>query len=415
MNRWILEMREYNYDIQYVEGKDNFIADHLSRPVRVIICAPEATWLGLDRETFQVRQKEESVWEELIEYLKWGKLSTKSLPKTTLDQFALEDGLLYFVREKTDGSLHYSLIVPRSLINSAIQQAHELSGHLGQKKTIKKAEELYYWENLKVDVCKHVKECITCRRFKGSSGLQQPWKELPSVSKPLERLGIDLIDMTAGVQGYRYVLTVVDHYSRFVRFFPLKTKHTQHIIEHMWQYVADYGTPCNIVMDNGGEFTSKDFQDVCTRHHITACYTTPYHPQGNGITERMHRTLKSVLAALCQGHPLRWPKLLQPCQVIMNQAVHPSTGQQPYFAFFSRHPPRLVSASLTSVDGEADELAKAHALVRETHQKMSRRYRDVANRARKTQKVEVGALVWVKSEVPVPGTCKKLNPKWNGV
>ncbi len=151
----------------------------------------------------------------------------------------------------------------------------------------------------------------------------------------------------------------------------------------MWQYVADYGTPHNIVMDNGGEFTSKDFRDFCTRHSITACYTSPYHPQGNGITKRMHRTLKSVLTALCQGHPLRWPKLLQPCQVIGNQAVHTSTGQQPYFAFFSRYPPRLVSASLPFVDGAADELAEAHAQVRETHQKMSRRYRDVANRARK--------------------------------
>ncbi len=72
----------------------------------------------------------------------------------------------------------------------------------------------------------------------------------------------------------------------------------------------------------------------------------------------------------------------------MNQEVHTSTGQQPYFAFFSRHLPRLISASLPSLDGEADELAEAHALVRETHQKMSRRYRDAANHARKTQKVE---------------------------
>ncbi len=68
MNRWILEMREYNYFIQYVKGKDNFVADHLSRPVRMIVRLPEATWLALDRENFQVRQKEESMWEELTEY-----------------------------------------------------------------------------------------------------------------------------------------------------------------------------------------------------------------------------------------------------------------------------------------------------------------------------------------------------------
>ena len=99
----------------------------------------------------------------------------------------------------------------------------------------------------------------------------------------------------------------------------------------------------------------------------------------------------------------------------MNQAVHTSTGQQPYFAFFSRYPPRLVSATLPSILGTEDELSEAHVLVSETHQKMTRRYRDAANRARKTQRVEVGALVWVRSETTVPGTCKKLNPKWNGV
>ncbi len=170
MNRWILEMREYNYNIQFIKGKHNYVADHLSRPVQIISRTTETTWLGLDKEAFQIKQREEPVWKELVSYLEGGKLPTKRLPKNTLDQFALQDGLLYFVREGTDGSLQFNIIVPRSLITKAIQHAHELSGHLGQKKTIKKAEELYYWVNLKVDVSKCVKECISCQRFKGEKG-----------------------------------------------------------------------------------------------------------------------------------------------------------------------------------------------------------------------------------------------------
>ncbi len=92
MNRWILEMREYNYDIQYVKGKDNLVADHLSR-------------LGLDQTQFQERQREEPVWRELAEYLEGGRVPTKRLPKSTLDQVAQIDGILYFVKEKRDGSL----------------------------------------------------------------------------------------------------------------------------------------------------------------------------------------------------------------------------------------------------------------------------------------------------------------------
>ncbi|XP_050710073.1 uncharacterized protein K02A2.6-like [Eriocheir sinensis] len=177
-------------------------------------------------------------------------------------------------------------------------------------------------------------------------------------------------------------------------------------------YLADYGTPRGIVLDNGGEFTSREFQQFCHKHHITLFYTTPYHPQGNGITERMHRTLKAVLSALCQGLPLRWPQLLQPCQISMNQAAHTSTSQQPYFAFFSRHPPRLVSAALPSVHGGDEEMAEAHAFIRSTHQRMSRHYRQVANRRRVNQAVEVGSLVWVKRETTIPGTCRKLNPRY---
>ncbi len=85
-------MRDYNYDIQYAKDKDNFVADHLSRPVRVIIRSPEARWLSLDRENFQARQNEESIWEELAKYLKGGKIPTNRWPKNTLDQFTPRTG-----------------------------------------------------------------------------------------------------------------------------------------------------------------------------------------------------------------------------------------------------------------------------------------------------------------------------------
>ncbi len=172
---------------------------------------------------------------------------TKRYHKTILQQFVIIEGVLYYTKKTTDGSIHCTLAVPRSLKDEALQHSHEISGHLGQKKTIKKAEELFYWCNLKVDVSNYVKQCPTCQRFKGK-GLQQPWRELPSVGKPFERVGIDLTDIIAGSQGYRYVFTIVDHYSRFVKFYPLKSKHTHAVIEALEQYVADYGAPQGIVL-----------------------------------------------------------------------------------------------------------------------------------------------------------------------
>ena len=414
MNRWILEMREYDYEIQYVKGKYNYVADQLSRPVRIVQRNPTTTLLGLTPQEFKTYQREEVKWREMIEYLEGGSVPTKKYHKAILKQFNVIDGILYYAKESNDGCIQYALVVPHSKIPKALLHAHEISGHLGQKKTIKKAEELFYWCNLKVDVTNYVKQCVTCQRFKGQAGLQQPFQELPSVGQPLERVGIDLTDMISGSQGYRYVFTIVDHFSRFVKFFPLKSKNTHGVIEALEQYVTDFGTPRGIVLDNGGEFTSQDFKDFCQRHLITLYYTTPYHPQGNAITERLHRTLKSILATLCQGHPLRWPRLLQTCQATMNAAVHTSIAQQPYFAFFSRHAPRLVGTRLPTVDGEVDDFDVARQVIRETHEKMTQRYRRVANRKRKEQRVDIGALVWIKRETTESGVCKKLSVRWNG-
>ncbi len=111
------------------------MADHHSRAVRIIVRPPEMSWLGSDKLKYIQKQLEDVVWGELIEYLKRGKVS-KRFPKATLDQFVLADELLYYVRETTDGSLHYSLIVPHGLRTQALKHANELSGHLGQKKTV---------------------------------------------------------------------------------------------------------------------------------------------------------------------------------------------------------------------------------------------------------------------------------------
>ena len=416
VQRWTWEMKEYSFEIKYVKGKNNFVADSLSRPVRIIQKShtQSESYLGLSQSEFVEAQREDPQWKALAEYLEGGKVPTKIYPKTLLEQFVVEDKVLYHVREKTDGSLHYCLVVPQPLKQKALEFAHTLSGHLGQKKTITKAEEFFYWANLKSEVVNYVKRCIVCQRFKITPGLQQTWKELPPVTQPLERIGIDLTDMTNGTHSYRYVLTVIDHYSRYTTFFPLKTKHTHTVTEAMARYVADFGVPLSVVADNGGEFVSKPFQEFCNRNHITIHYTTPYNPRGNSVTERVHRSLKSVLSTLCEGYPLKWPQYLPTCQAVLNRAVHTSTGVQPYFAFFGRHAPRKVGAPLPTVPGEPEGLKVAHETIQATHKALTRRYREVANRCRQNQSVRVGSLVWVKREVHDPGVCRKLQPKWNG-
>ncbi len=308
---------------------------------------------------------------------------------------------------KKDGSVHFCLVVLQSLKKSALHHAHTKSGHLGQRKTLAITEDLFCWPNIKGDVCSYVKTCVVCQQVKQSVGLQQQCQELPAVDKPLQLVSIDLSDIVSGAQVYRYVLSVLDHYCMYTKLYPLNSKASEEVREAFAGYLADFGAPHTLLLDNGGEFTSQSFKEFCRRRGITLAYTTPYHPQGNSVTE-------SVLAVLCQGHPLRWPKLLQTCQAMMNEAIHSTTGQSPYFAFCGRHPARAIGARLPGIDGAEDGVAEAHAILKETHLKMARRYRNVANRRRRNQSDGQGSLMWIRNESTVPGTSRKLNVKWLG-
>ncbi len=83
-------------------------------------------------------------------------------------------------------------------------------------------------------------------------------------------------------------------------------------------------------------------------------HSTPYHPQGNSISERMHKTMESVLATLCKGQPAVWPRYIKKCKKILNSAVHEATGKQPHFLMFNRRLSRLIGVELPQLRQDAD-------------------------------------------------------------
>ena len=417
MGRWAVEMQDYRFKIQYNPGKQNQVADQLSRPVRSIVQQNQDNYLGLTKAEMIEKQQAEPRWKELITFLEGGALPRKKYPRALLNQFLLYEGLLYLSCDRNDNSIQLKLVIPQDLRKLALALGHvKESAHLGRRKTIDKLETYFYWPSLRTDVTQYVKECLPCQQHKGQRGLQQPWQELPPVRRPLDRISIDLTDMFSGMNGYRYVLTVLDHYSRFVKFYTTRTKTTEEVGKNFQQFLYDFGVPLLVISDRGGEFTSSQFQQLCAKFNITMGYTTPYHPRGNSLTERMHGTMKTLLGLLCTGLPYKWPQYLGETQRVLNTAVHTTLGEQPHFVFFSRRAPRQISTLLPTFDEDVDEPAieSAHELIQKTHLQMARKFRTVANRKRKTETVEVNDLVWVHKEHTVPGTARKLNVKWTG-
>ena len=424
MCRFRLDMKDFSYDVQYKKGIEHRVPDALSRPFpktsNLFLPPPmlEAKYPGFTSEEVIKEQKKDPQICKIISYCNGGNVPKRSLGNRTLSCFELIEGILYMRREEFH-RIVMCLVIPKGLRALACHLIHNDS-HFGIHKTVKKAQQLFYWPSLWKDVTNFVKSCHTCQQFKKEGGLKQTWKELPSVDNKGKRIAIDLIDMVDGKGGYRYCLTVMDHFSRFIRAYPLRNKSAGVVLRALRKDVCVFGTPETILMDNGSEFTNREFKTYCSRLGITQAYCMPYHPRGNSVLERAHRTLKSVLGTLSREHPNQWPDKLSETLKALNEAVHTSLGTSPYFVQFGYHPLRKVGqVILPELNvGSTDPFGALSEEVRKqiwrTQKEQTHHYRTTANKKRKDISLTVGDLAWVNQETPIPGTATKLNKRWNG-
>ncbi len=170
----------------------------------------------------------------------------------------------------------------------------------------------------------------------------------------MERVSIDVTEIGSGAIGQKYVLKIIDHFSRFVNLYPMSTRTAESVISKLDMVVEAYGTPRVLLADNADEFYTEKLKAWCRENGIRLVHSTPYHPQWNAISKRIHRTMKSVGANFCKGLPAMWPRYIKKCKKILNGAVHEATGEQPHFLMFNRRQPRLVGVELPQIRQDAD-------------------------------------------------------------
>ncbi len=170
------------------------------------------------------------------------------------------------------------------------------------------------------------------------------------------------------------MLTVIDNFSRFVNLYPMSARTAESVISKLDMLVEAYGTPRVLLADNAWEFCSERLRIWCRENGVRLVHSTPYHPQGNSISERVKRTMKSILTTLCKGQPAVWPRYIKKCQKVLNSAVHEATGEQPHFLMFNRRQPRLIGVELPQLRQDAG-LEVVLEVLRRTNIEQERKWR----------------------------------------
>ena len=151
-----------------------------------------------------------------------------------------------------------------------------------------------------------------------------------------DRAAMDLLDMSITTpKGNRYVLVMVDCFSRWTEACPLPNKTALAVADAFFQHiVCRFGMPSVIHSDQGREFENNLMQELCLSCGAHKTRTTPYHPASDGLVEWFNRTLLMMLAMFAGENRDDWDDLLPAVMMAYFTSVHESTGFSPYCLMF---------------------------------------------------------------------------------
>ncbi len=116
----------------------------------------------------------------------------------------------------------------------------------------------------------------------------------------------DVGPLTLSDRGNRYVLVAMDYFSKWPEAYALPAQDAKSVAEVLVnQFVSRFGVPLELHSDQGTNFESATFKEMCRILGIKKTRTTPLHPQSDGMVERYNRTLKGQIANVCQRSSTR--------------------------------------------------------------------------------------------------------------
>ena len=188
------------------------------------------------------------------------------------------DSLGRLWRRRSPPSVRSQLVVPVQKRQDFIKQFHDslFAGHLGITRTIFRLLDRVYWPGLRRDVQTYIKSCTICIARKSPCPRKVPMGHV-EVGHRWERVAMNLLDMSVTTaRGNRYVLVMVDCFTRWTEAFPLPDKTAQSVADAFFnQVVCRFGMPNVIHSDQGREFENKIMQELCLLGGSHKTRTTP--------------------------------------------------------------------------------------------------------------------------------------------
>ena len=313
LQRLLLRLAQYDVHIEYLRGKENVIADALSRVTSLKSDLKDYSNSLSNIEKIpvhQITQTAPASPERLQELCKATdkdpslrllvKIVHEGCPKTIKDCPHSIQSYWYFRDQITckDGIIYKGtrIIMPKSERASTLKVLH--MGHYAIDKMSLRARETVYWPGISKDIRSTYHQCHICAKF-ARTQQRETLQSVETLQITWEQLGLDIFSL----RNTQYLL-VIDYFSWFPVIKQLQSLHSVSVIKHLKDIFTEIGVPRNIVSDGGTQFTLQEFRDFTRTWGIQHTVTSPTNAQSNGQAECFVQTIKNSLTKAIEGEKI---------------------------------------------------------------------------------------------------------------
>ena len=398
--RWVAQLASYNFALEYQKGKDNTMADFLSRldnhlppgevqdylnkipypGVKAVLdnaimplteraeqgmrpdpdnqkASPEVT-VGVrparlattNITNWKLEQQEDPVLYQVVKHRKASQETFKeALLKVTdrkavsayaksKDQLVMKNGLLY--QQSKQGQTQETIlqfIVPQIHRNAALNGCHREAAHQGQSHSLSLMQKQFWWPGMACDLRNRIRKCGRCKKFEAAPPVA-PLRPL-AFSGPGELLHVDFtsIEETIPLHEEPVIRNVMVMQDHFSKYVVAYVVKDQTAAETLSNgYFGLFGAPAYLVSDQGKAFMGHLISNLCELYGVQKLRTLPYHAQTNGQVERMNQMIIRMIGKLEQDKKACWSEHLPEMLAAYNGTRLAVTGYSPYFLLFGR-------------------------------------------------------------------------------
>ena len=290
---------------------------------------------------------------------------------------------------------------------------HPTGGYLGMNAMYDKISEWYYWDQIYRDVQVYVRSCTECQK-RLKTRRKEPLHPI-QVGRAFERIGIDLVGpLSITTQNNRYIIVATDYLMKWPEARAVSDAGANTLAKFIFEeIICRHGTPKIILSDQGRNFISETVRILCEKFLIVHKFSSAYHPQTNGMVERLNRTLCESLAKV-KGTD-EWDQHIPAVLLVYRTKRHATTGYTPFQLVYGRQATLPIETILPVEPIEEEEidlsdsiLQRAYELIeklpsyhhnaKDNIEKLQQKQKEYVDKKVRFEEFEIGDKVWVQQK-----------------